>query len=124
MTEHRASEPASDLDTFRSYLGLLAHMQMPARVQARMDTSDIVQQTMLEAHQAKDKFRGTTKAEQAAWLRQILANKLAHALRDNRRQKRDVRRERALEASVNASSAPGRLAGGRTDLPQPESGIQ
>jgi RNA polymerase sigma-70 factor (ECF subfamily) len=60
---------------------------------------------MLQAHRAWKDFRGTTEGELAAWLRQILARNLAHAGRDHRRAKRDVARERSLEASLNESSA-------------------
>ena len=105
MNRNAASEPDSGIEQFRSYLRVLARMQLPKQVQARLDASDIVQLTMLQAHNAADDFRGTTKAEKAAWLRQILARNLAHSMRDNRRQKRDVTRERDVEASMNASSA-------------------
>ena len=97
-------ETNADFEEFRSYLSLLARMQLPQRIQARLSASDIVQLTMLQAVNGADDFRGTTKAEMAAWLRQILARNLAHALRDNQRQKRDVKREQSLEASLNASS--------------------
>jgi hypothetical protein len=41
-----------------------------------------VQQTLLQAHQVRDQFRGTTEAEYAAWLRQILVCTMANADRD------------------------------------------
>src|SRR5262249_47497652 len=50
-------------------------------------------------------FHGRTREELAAWLRQILARNLANALRDFRRDKRDVAREQALEDLAAASSA-------------------
>ena len=106
MAEKKTPNKSSgDFEEFRSYLSLLARAQMPQQIQARLGASDIVQLTMLQAINGADDFRGSTKAEKAAWLRQILARNLAHALRDNRRQKRDVKRERSLEVSVNASSA-------------------
>ena len=104
MPDSQPRKPAGDFEEFRSYLGLLARMQLPQRIQSRLGASDIVQLTMLQAINGVDDFRGSTKAEKAAWLRQILARNLAHALRDNRRQKRDVRREQSLEASLNVSS--------------------
>ncbi len=55
-------------------------------------------------HQALDGFRGSTDAEMAAWLRQILAQNLAHAVRDHGRDRRDIGRERSLEAALEASS--------------------
>ena len=91
-------------DRFRSYLRLLAKMQLDERLHRKMDPSDVVQQTLLQAHRALGDFRGSTDAEMAAWLRQILARNLAHAVRDFGRDKRNINRERSLEEAVNASS--------------------
>jgi RNA polymerase sigma-70 factor (ECF subfamily) len=90
---------------FRSYLRLLARLQLDRRLRSKLDPSDVVQQTLLQAHRALGDFRGRTDAEMAAWLRQILARNLAHASRDFGRHKRDVTREQSLEKAVNASSA-------------------
>ena len=70
-----------------------------------MDPSDIVQQTLLQAHQAIDGFRGEDDAQKAAWLRQILARNITHAARDLQRAKRDIRREQSLQRAVDGSSA-------------------
>lgn len=94
-----------NLDQFRPYLQTLARIQLAQAVRSRLDASDIVQQTMLQAHQAWGSFRGASKQEMAAWLRQILARNLAHALRDHQRGKRDVRRELSLQDSLERSSA-------------------
>lgn len=80
-------------------------MGMGARVRGKVDASDVVQQTLMQAHRAMGEFRGRTGAEMGAWLRQILARNLAHAARDLGRGKRDVRRERSLEAELEESSA-------------------
>ena len=71
------------------------------RQAAKLDSSDIVQQTLLNAFAKRDQFRGSTEAEFAAWLREILKHYLADALRDQRRHKRDVRRERSLEDRID-----------------------
>jgi len=92
------------LDQFRSYLRLLANLQLDKRIKSKIDASDIVQQTMLQAYKAKDQFRGENDKQRAAWLRQILARNLMHASRDMTRDKRDVRREQAMQAAVNQSS--------------------
>jgi RNA polymerase sigma-70 factor (ECF subfamily) len=86
------------------YLRLLARVQLGSRLHARLDASDLVQQTLLEAQQKLNQFRGTSEAEMAAWLRQILAHNLADALRALGRAKRDVSRERSLEAALAESS--------------------
>ena len=94
----------SALEHFRSYLHLLAQLHLDPRLASKLDASDLVQQTMLQAHQARDQFRGRSDGERAAWLRQILARNLAHAVRDFGRDKRDVGREHSLEAAIEASS--------------------
>jgi RNA polymerase sigma-70 factor (ECF subfamily) len=98
-------EAGLELEHFRDYLRLLAQLQIPARLRARLDASDLVQITLLKAHQSAEDFRGHTRAERAAWLRQILARTLANALRDHARGKRDVALERSLEEALNDSSA-------------------
>jgi RNA polymerase sigma-70 factor (ECF subfamily) len=90
---------------FRAYLQLLATMHMDQRLRSKMDPSDIVQQTLLQAHQAIDGFRGEGDAQKAAWLRQILTRNITHAARDLHRAKRDIRREQSLQQAVDASSA-------------------
>jgi RNA polymerase sigma-70 factor (ECF subfamily) len=100
-----AQQSFPSLERFREYLRLLARMQMPAQLQGKMDASDLVQQTLLKAYQAAEQFRGQNSAELAGWLRQILANTLANAIRDFGRARRDIGLERSLEASINDSSS-------------------
>jgi RNA polymerase sigma-70 factor (ECF subfamily) len=100
-----AEGPGVALERFRDYLRLLARLQIDARYRGKLDPSDLVQQTLLKAHQARGQFRGQTAAEQAAWLRQILARTLANAMRDLGRAKRDIALERSLETSLEDSSA-------------------
>jgi RNA polymerase sigma-70 factor, ECF subfamily len=94
-----------DLQRFRSYLLLLAQMKLDRKLRGKLDASDVVQQTLLEAHQALESFRGDDTAAQAAWLRKILARNLANAVRDLTRAKRDVRRERSLQTDLDASAS-------------------
>jgi RNA polymerase sigma-70 factor (ECF subfamily) len=97
--------PAGDVERFRADLLLLARLRLDARLQGKLDPSDVVQQTLLEAHRGLGQFRGRTAAEQAAWLRQILARNLANAVRDLGRAKRDVGRERSLQAALDESAS-------------------
>jgi RNA polymerase sigma-70 factor, ECF subfamily len=90
------------LEEHREYLRLLARLQLDPRVRGQMDPSDVVQQTLLAAHQKFGQFRGQTDAELRAWLRAILANHLALAARKIGR--RDGR-GRSLEAELEKSSA-------------------
>jgi RNA polymerase sigma-70 factor (ECF subfamily) len=97
------SEQSSSLEQYRSYLLLLARMQLDKRWQAKIDPSDIVQQTMLEAY-AKGEQIQANSAAMMAWLRKALANNLVDHLRALRRGKRDVAREQALVNNVDHSS--------------------
>lgn len=103
--DHCRPTPELGPDRFRDYLCLLARVQLDPRWRAKVDPSDVVQQTLLKAHQAREQFRGTSPAEEAAWLRRILANTLANVFRDLGRDKRDAGRERSLEQALDDSSA-------------------
>jgi RNA polymerase sigma-70 factor, ECF subfamily len=94
-----------DPEQFRSYLRLLARLQLPPKVASKVDASDIVQETMLQAHRGMGEFRGQTRPELIAWLRQILKHTIAHVARDWGRQKRDVGLERPIAGAVEESSA-------------------
>jgi RNA polymerase sigma-70 factor (ECF subfamily) len=96
---------APDFERYRSYLRLLAQVHLDPRLRAKLDPSDVVQQTLLEAYQGLAAFRGRSAEEMAGWLRQILLRNLANALRDFRRDKRDVAREQPLEGWLLDSSA-------------------
>lgn len=89
---------------YEPYLRMLARAQMRQAYQAKVGVSDIVQQSMMQAVQALDGFRGESEAELRGWLRQILARNIAHLDRDLHREKRDVRRERSIEQQLTQSS--------------------
>lgn len=95
-----------EIEHHRGYLVALARLQVAARpwLAAKLDASDLVQQTLLKAHAARPEFRGRTAAELVAWLRQILNRTLANELRALGQEKRNVAAERSLEADIGASS--------------------
>jgi RNA polymerase sigma-70 factor (ECF subfamily) len=93
------------LERFSPYLRVLAQAQLSRALQGKVDPSDLVQQTLLEAHQAIDQFKGETTEELAAWLRSILARNLADALRRYHTGARDVGLECSLEAALHDSAS-------------------
>jgi RNA polymerase sigma-70 factor (ECF subfamily) len=93
------------LDRYRDYLRVLARLQLDARLQAKLDPSDLVQQTLLKAHEKRDQFRGGTEGELAAWLRQVLADQMAKAVRRYAAGVRDVALEQSLGDALSDSAA-------------------
>ncbi|MCL4203633.1 MAG: sigma-70 family RNA polymerase sigma factor [Pirellulaceae bacterium] len=90
---------------YQPWLSVLARMEIDSRYQAKFSASDAVQQTLFEAWQGRDQFRGTSEGERMAWLRKILANQLARLARHyGAVQKRDAAREISLDQSLAASS--------------------
>jgi RNA polymerase sigma-70 factor (ECF subfamily) len=101
--DHDAAEDLP-LERYRSYLLILARAQLNPRIRQKLDASDVVQQTLCRAHEARDQFKEREPGALLAWLRKILAHTISNAVRDLKRDKRDVGLERSLEANVENSS--------------------
>lgn len=68
----------------------------------RVSPSDVVQETLLEAHRDFPSFAGTTLEEFTGWLRRILFNNLASAIECHViAAKRDVRKQRSIDEKLN-----------------------
>jgi len=91
------------LEKCRAYLKLLASTQVDRWLQQRVDASDLVQQTMLDAVARSDQFRGSSETELLAWLRTILSNNLIDAIRHYGRAKRDIARDNSINADISES---------------------
>ncbi len=100
---HTLGDSPRPLEQYRDYLRLLARLQINSRLRSRLDPSDVVQQTLLIAHEKLDQFRGRTQAELAAWLREILAKTVGQATRRFFRHKAE--RAQSVEAAIEESSA-------------------
>lgn len=102
MNLNRSIEP--DLENYRAYLLVLARQQIPGYLRGRLDASDIVQETLLEAHLKRGAFRGSGSGAFGSWLRQILSGNLLDAMRAHQRQSRDVRREQQIVDKLEQSA--------------------
>jgi RNA polymerase sigma-70 factor (ECF subfamily) len=69
------------LETYRSYLLLVANEELPARLRPKVAASDLVQQTFLLAQDNFEQFHDHTAGELLAWLKRILIHQLIDANR-------------------------------------------
>jgi RNA polymerase sigma-70 factor (ECF subfamily) len=107
LTRARAGDAAARDELFarcRNYVGLIARAQVESWMQAKVDASDLVQQTLLEAHRGLARFQGRTEAEWLAWLKQILTHNAQDFIRQYRTDKRHAGREVPLHAPVDTGS--------------------
>jgi RNA polymerase sigma-70 factor (ECF subfamily) len=84
LAEARACDRAADrqslgnlLEGCRQYLLAVASDELRPELVAKAGASDLVQETLLDAHRDFAAFRGTTHPELLAWLRRILLHHLA-----------------------------------------------
>ena len=93
----------------RNYLSVIARKQIGSWLRPKVDASDLVQQTLLEAHRGLARFEGRSREEWLAWLRQILARNAVDFVRHfQQAEKRCVGREVSLTAHrAGASDAVG-----------------
>lgn len=86
----------------RSYLRVMAHCQVNRCLQGKVSDSDLVQQTMIDAYQGWNGFRGKSPGELLAWLRQLLTNNAVdHYRKYAQTEKRQVSREVSLDLPGN-----------------------
>lgn len=102
MSSDELSRP---VEAYTDYLRLLARLHLAPQLRGKLDESDVVQQTVLQAHAKREQFRGTSEEEWVGWLRAILANVLAGNLRAYGTGARDIGREWSLDAGVEASAS-------------------
>jgi len=100
-----ADKPEQSLEKFREYLALLARQQINGRYRGKIDLSGVVQQTLLEAHQASSQLEPLSDAQKAGWLRRALGNNLADEVRKLTTGKRGAGRERSLQAALEQSAS-------------------
>ena len=106
------------LEGLRNYLLRVADRALTPELKTKEGASDVVQETLVEAHRVFHRFKGRTDAELRAWLRKLLTNQVAHVVRrycgtEKRRLAREVSLDVALggqdldEALVADQTSPG-----------------
>lgn len=95
---------ANLLESYRTYLRLLARTGIDTAIRGKADPSDLVQETLLKATQNIHTFRGKTEAELAGWLRQILSQNLVNLVRRHGGVKGGLAREQSLNELLDRSS--------------------
>lgn len=88
----------------RNYVAVVARSQVESWMRPRIDASDIVQQTLLEAHRGLARFAGQSEGEWLAWLRQILTHNTQDFIRRCRTEKRGGALELSLDAGGSTSN--------------------
>lgn len=109
-----SGQEQDDLQRFRPFLKTLAENQLHAKLRKKIDPSDIVQQTMLQAVAAESQWRGQNDAAKAGWLKAILQNVLNGLARSFHRDCRNVDRELGSHSQVASSSSAFDLAADQT----------
>jgi RNA polymerase sigma-70 factor (ECF subfamily) len=93
------------LEPFRSYLTLLARIQIGKRLQSKADPADVVQEVFLDAFKQFPGFRGETEDAVSGWLLRILAGHLARLIRRYFvTEARNVRLEVSIERELDSST--------------------
>jgi len=93
-------------ELYRSYLRILARvcLRSAGPPHQKVEASDIVQDSLMQALLALPQFHGATEHEFRGWLRVILENKLKDAIRHFARKKRDAAIERTVCETLEKSS--------------------
>jgi RNA polymerase sigma-70 factor (ECF subfamily) len=84
---------AAALEECRRFLLSVANAELPGHLTPKGGASDVVQEAIIAAYRARDRFRGRTLADLRAWLRGILVNELADFRRRYAAARRDTARE-------------------------------
>jgi RNA polymerase sigma-70 factor (ECF subfamily) len=100
----------ADPERYRGYLLYLARQHEAADLRGKLDPSGVVQQTLLEAHDAAGLLARLDSPQRLVWLRTALARNLADEAKRLRADKRDARRERPIDVDASASRLEAWLA--------------
>ena len=95
------------LEAFRHYLEVIARHELRSELQAKIEPSDLVQETFLAAQHDLSSFLGRTEQEWRAWLRSILLH-----IAENVRRRYLIAEKRRVDREVSLPLSDG---GGPSD---------
>ena len=102
---NRIDEPEvreSLMELMQGYLRQVASINVEASLKQKVGTSDIVQQSFLRVIEHFEQFNGESTQQFKAWLKQIVIHEISKARRGYFTEKRDVNREKSLDAGYGA----------------------
>ncbi|MFK8113352.1 MAG: sigma-70 family RNA polymerase sigma factor [Rubripirellula sp.] len=123
------TEPSSDpeeslraswsIGPLRPWLLRIAKQEIPVDLRGKVDPSDLVQQTLLDAWRADAGFQGQTHGQRLAWLRVILRRVVLQQRRGMLAVKRGEGNEKVFADAINRTSLRiEELAVGREPAPE------
>jgi RNA polymerase sigma-70 factor (ECF subfamily) len=103
------------IEGFRSYLLRVAERALAPALKAKEGASDVVQETLVDAHRMFSRFEGRSQEELRSWLRKLLMNHVAHVARRYRgTKKRWLGREVSLQSDAAGQDFKDALAADHT----------
>ncbi len=93
------------LSRYRPFLVAIARRQIGMRLSVRADASDVVQQTLVEAHRAFPAFEGAGEPAFSVWINRILERNVQDAIRKHvGAAKQSIDREQRADALADSAS--------------------
>lgn len=93
---------------FRPLLLLAARRRIRHGLRGKVDPSDMVQRTLLEAHEKRYRFRGSCDGELMAWLQLTLGHRIIDEIRKLRGGNHDADIEVVLWTQIGITHSPSR----------------
>jgi len=93
------------LERYREFVRLVVHGRARGRLRARLDSSDMIQETLLHAAKNIQQFEGSAEEELRAWLGRIAEREVIHQMRRHLgAEKRAVAKEQPLVPADDSAS--------------------
>jgi RNA polymerase sigma-70 factor, ECF subfamily len=115
-SRHDAGQLGRLLEFYRPYLLIVATGEIGRRLAVRCDAEDIVQLTMLKAHQGFSGFTGQNEPQFSDWITTILRNSVIEMRRKHGAGKRDLDQEVQWQNDGTATRPPFDPAGSDTSI--------